>query len=109
MAITYSWTFNPLIVKPQEGSLTDVVILVNWTRAAADGEYSASCYGQISVGPVDPAHFTPYADLTKAQVQGWVVSALTQETVNSYDASLARQIADQQNPPVVPLPAPWIV
>ena len=107
MAITYDWIFNPLTVKPVEGSLTDVVILVDWRRTAVDGSYASSVYGQVSLGPPNPSDYTAFADLTKAQVQGWVVSILTQEVVAQYDASLAQNIADQKNPPTIPLPPPW--
>lgn len=107
MAITYDWIFNPLTVKPKEGSLTDVVIIVDWRRTAVDGNYASSVYGQVSLGPPNPSNYTAFADLTKAQVQGWVVSILTQEVVAQYDASLAQNIADQKNPPTIPLPPPW--
>lgn len=107
MAITYDWIFNPLTVKPAEGSLTDVVITVDWRRTAVDGNYASSVYGQVSLGPPNPSNYTAFADLTKAQVQGWVVSILTQEVVAQYDASLAQNIADQKNPPTIPLPPPW--
>lgn len=107
MAITYDWIFNPLTVKPVEGSLTDVVIIVDWRRTAVDGNYASSVYGQVSLGPPNPSNYTAFADLTKAQVQGWVVSILTQEVVAQYDASLAQNIADQKNPPTIPLPPPW--
>jgi len=107
MAITYDWIFNPLTVKPAEGSLTDVVITVDWRRTATDGQYSADVYGQVSLGPPNPADYTAFADLTKAQVQGWVVATLTQDTVDQYDASLATNLANQKNPPTIPLPPPW--
>ena len=107
MAITYDWIFNPLTVKPAEGSLTDVVITVDWRRTAVDGQYSASCYGQVSLGPPAPSDFTPYFDLTKDQVQGWVVSVLGQDQVDAYDVSLAQQIENQKNPPSIQLPPPW--
>jgi len=107
MAIIYDWILNPLTVKPVEGSLTDVVITVDWRRTAVDGNYASSVYGQVSLGPPNPSNYTAFADLTKAQVQGWVVSILTQEVVAQYDASLAQNIADQKNPPTIPLPPPW--
>lgn len=107
MAITYDWIFNPLTVKPVEGSLTDVVIIVDWRRTAVDGNYASSVYGQVSLGPPNPSNYTAFADLTKAQVQGWVVASLTQTVVDQYDASLAQNIADQKNPPTIPLPPPW--
>jgi hypothetical protein len=107
MAITYDWIFNPLTVKPVEGSLTDVVIIVDWRRTAVDGNYASSVYGQVSLGPPNPSNYTAFDDLTKAQVQGWVVASLTQPVVDQYDASLAQNIADQKNPPTIPLPPPW--
>lgn len=108
MSITYDWIFNPLVVKPQEGSLDDVVIVVNWRRTAVDGAYSSSCYGQITLGPPNPQDYTRFEDLTKDQVAGWVVDSLTQELVGQYDQSLAVDIANQKNPPVVSLPPPWM-
>ncbi len=107
MAITYDWIFNPLTVKPADGSLTDIVIMIDWRRTATDGTYAASCYGQVVIGPADPSTFTPFADLTKVQVQGWVEAALTPAAVAQYDASLAADIDRQQNPPVIQLPPPW--
>lgn len=107
MAITYDWIFNPLTVKPAEGSLTDVVITVDWRRTANDGTYAASCYGQVAIGPADPSTFTPFADLTKAQVQGWVVGLLTQATVDQCDLALLNNIDKQRNPPVVAMRPPW--
>lgn len=107
MAITYDWIFNPLTVKPAEGSLTDVVVLVDWRRTATDGQYSADVYSQVSLGPPNPLDFTAFFDLTKTQVQGWVVALLTQATVDQYDASLSNNIANQKNPPTIPMPPPW--
>ncbi len=107
MAITYDWIFNPLTVKLTEGSFEDVVITVDWRRTAVDAEYSSSMYGQVSFGPPDPSNFTAFIDLTKSQVEGWVVGVLTQIVVDQYDASLARDIETQKNPPTIALPPPW--
>jgi len=107
MAITYDWIFNPLTVKPTEGSLTDVVIIVDWRRTAVDGNYASSVYGQVALGPPNPSDYTAFADLTKTQVEGWVVDTLTQATVDQYDVSLAADIERQKNPPTIPLPPPW--
>lgn len=107
MTITYDWIFSPLTVKPVEGSLTDVVIIVDWRRTAVDGNYATSIYGQVTLGPPNPSDYTAFSDLTKSQVQSWVVAALTQEAVDQYDIGLAADIERQQNPPVVYKSAPW--
>lgn len=107
MSITYNWIFDPLTVKRVEGSLTDVVIRIDWRRIAIDGQYAANVYGQIALGPPDSANYTEFTDLTKAQVESWVVAELTQDRVSALDAALAENIANTKNPPIVPLAPPW--
>lgn len=107
MAITYNWIFNPLTVKPVEGSLTDVVVLVDWRRTATDGTYHAQCYGQVSLGPPNPAAYTPFADLTEAQVTQWVEETIGPDQMAQFDQSLTGDIERQQNPPVIPMAPPW--
>jgi len=107
MAIAYDWIFNPLTVKPAEGSLTDVVFLVDWRRTATDGTFSAQCYGQVSLGPPNPANYTPFSDLTKAQVTQWVQDTIGAQQITQMDQSLAGDIERQQNPPVIPMAPPW--
>ena len=107
MAITYDWIFNTLTVKPAEGSLTDVVVLVDWRRTATDGEYNASCYGQVNLGPPDPSAYTPFTDLTKDEVTEWVQVTIGPEQMAQFDEALAGDIGRQRNPPVVAMAPPW--
>ena len=108
MAINYSWIISQLECKAQEGDLTDVVFIIHWRRNATevDGDktYTAEVYSTVSLGNPDPAHFTPYNELTQAQVEGWLNSSLN---VESIDVNLATQIANQKNPPIVTPPLPW--
>lgn len=107
MAITYTWSVVQMDAYPEEDGETDVVFNVHWTLAGIDGTYQGYAYGSVGV-TVDPAEpFTPYADLTQAQVIGWVQDALGEEQVASYEANVAQQIEDQINPPVVTPPLPW--
>jgi len=107
MAIAYSWSFPVLDVKLMEDGLTNVVYMVNWVYAAADGGYNANMYGSVAV-PAPTGAFTPYDQLTPQQVQGWVVEALGQEQVDAMTANLARQIDLQKNPVDAALPPPWL-
>lgn len=107
MTITNSWTVTQMDCYPEADGETDVVFTVHWTLVGSNGQYQGSVYGSQAVA-VDPsAPFTPYADLTEAQVIGWVLSAMGAEQVASYEANVAQQIADQVNPPVVTPPLPW--
>ena len=107
MAITNTWSVVQMDAYPEYEGSTDVVFTVHWTLTGADGTYTSGVYGSVGV-TVDPdAPFTPYADLTQAQVIGWVQSAMGAEQVASYEANVAKQIADQIDPPVVTPPLPW--
>jgi hypothetical protein len=92
---------------PELDGETDVVFTVHWTLAGTDGTYSGGVYGSQGVTIAEGSEFTPYADLTEAQVIGWVQDALGEEQVIAYEANVAQQIADQINPPVVTPQLPW--
>jgi hypothetical protein len=92
---------------PEEDGETDVVFTVHWTLTGTDGTYTGSVYGSQAI-TIDPAApFTAYADLTEAQVIGWVQSAMGAEQVASYEANVANQIENQIDPPIVTPPLPW--
>jgi hypothetical protein len=92
---------------PEQDGETDVVFTVHWTLSATDGTYNGSVYGSVGVTLDEGSTFTPYAELTEAQVVGWVQTALGAEQVAAYEANVAEQIANQINPPVVTPPLPW--
>lgn len=107
MTITNTWAVVQMDAYPEYEDETDVVFNVHWTLVGTDGTYSGSVYGSVGVTLDEGSTFTPYADLTEAQVIGWVQAALGEEQVASYEANVAQQIADQIDPPVVTPPLPW--
>lgn len=107
MAITYNWTVAQLDAYPTYENHTDVVFTVHWRMDGTDGEHTAGVYGSVGLTLDPEATFTPYADLTEAQVVGWVKDALGEEQVASYEANVAAQIDALVNPPVVTPPLPW--
>lgn len=108
MTVTNTWAVVQMDAYPEEDGETDVVFNVHWTLTGTDGAYQGSVYGSQGVS-IDPdAPFTPYADLTQAQVIGWVQDAMGEEQVASYEANVAAQIAALANPPVVTPPLPWV-
>ena len=107
MANTKTWIINALDSYPQADGHTDVVFNIHWTKAATDGTHNASVYSTQSVTLDPSAPFTPYDQLTEAQVVGWLEAALGAEQIAAIDANLDQQIENQINPPVVVLPLPW--
>jgi len=103
--MTILWIIERLLVKPTEGSLTDVVITADWRCNGTDETYSGTCYGSCSFAPPS-GEFTPYEDLTQEQVLGWCYANGVDQA--AIEANVTQQINDQINPPVVTLPLPWV-
>jgi len=103
--MTILWIIERLLVKPIEGSLTDVVITADWRCNGTDETYSGTCYGSCSFQPPSGS-FTPYEDLTEQQVLDWCYANGVDKT--AIEANVTQQINDQINPPVVTLPLPWV-
>ena len=105
MTNTYTWLVEYMSCYPEAEGETDVVFVVGWRCNATDGTYDATQYGTVGVPYVAGDPYTPYADLTETQVQGWVwANGVDQATT---EAALDTNIANQVNPPVVTLPLPW--
>ena len=102
--ITLSWIIERLLVKPTEGSETNVVITADWRCNGTQDQYSGTCYGSCSFQPPSGS-FTPYPDLTQEQVLNWCYANGVDKT--AIEANVTQQIENQINPPVVTLPLPW--
>jgi hypothetical protein len=103
--ININWIIERLLVKPTEGTLTDVVITADWRCNGSQDQYSGTCYGSASFAP-PTENFTPYDQLTESQVLGWCYSNGVDQA--AIEANVSAQIADQINPPVIAPPLPWL-
>ena len=102
--ISINWIIKQLLVQKTEESLSDVVITANWSCRGSDGAFSAALTGCVSFAPPS-GDFTPYDQLTEAQVLGWCWdNGVDKATI---EASVEQQIVEQANAPVVSLPRPW--
>ena len=105
MNISIVWIIERLLVKPTEGSLTDVVITADWRCNGSQDQYSGTCYGSASFAP-PTENFTPYPDLTQDQVLGWCYANGVDKV--AIEANVSAQIENQINPPVIAPPLPWL-
>jgi hypothetical protein len=105
MNISINWIIERLLVKPTEGTLTDVVITADWRCNGSQDQYTGTCYGSCSFAP-PTGSFTPYPDLTQDQVLGWCFANGVDKV--AIEANVTQQIADQVNPPVIAPPLPWL-
>ena len=87
---SYNWD----VVNTEYKTENKFIVTVHYTVTAVDGEYTASTYGTVGYTQ-EEGNFTPFEQLTKDQVVGWVQTSLDKETV---EASLASQIEALKNP-----------
>ena len=105
MAISYNWDVNTVDVYPTDEEQTNVIYNVHWRINATDTEvdaegnpYTASVYGTQALDTSDLSGFIDFDNVTSAEVQGWVESAMGEEEVQSLKDSLDSKIAGEINP-----------
>jgi hypothetical protein len=104
MAITYTWNCTTVDTYPTKSDQTDVIFNVHWRLNGVDDtedENTGDSYGVVSLDTEDLSTFTAFADITEADVIGWVEAALGEEQVTALKASIDAQIAEKITPTVV--------
>jgi hypothetical protein len=99
------WNISQLNCVPDADGKQDYVVTVHWQCNGVDGEYSGSVYSTTGFSVEEGESFTPYADLTKEQVLGWIWANGVDK--DSAEAAVEQQIENQKNPPIVSPPLPW--
>ena len=101
MAVT--WTISTL-----ERNTDDGVVVAHWqasdSETVGEVEHVGSSYGTCGFTPdADADGYTAYADITEAQVIGWVKADVDADAI---EASIASQIADSKAP-AISTGVPW--
>jgi len=103
MATTFTTTINSMytIDTPEPGFVCNVL----WTVTGVDGTYTAEIGGNSQFTVQEGPTFTPYDQLTQAQVLAWIPA----EQITSAQECVQGQINSLITPPVSPAntPLPW--
>ena len=91
MAITTTWNVGDMTHKDSDGGVS----IVYWSLIATDGTYSAQEGGKLRC-TADPSasDYIAYADLTEANVLGWVYDSL--KTGDETAAEAKKRIEDER-------------
>ena len=104
--ITYTWGILQLDCAPSENGLTDVVKIIHWSLTGIDENgVSASFRNSYPLPSPSPEVFTDYSTLAEETVISWLENNLDVGYLHTY---LANEIASKYNPPITPLPLPWV-
>lgn len=98
MSMTYVWEIHRLESKTVNGN-EDSIELVHWAKIGiADDDTRVRFCGVTPISSEDTTNFTPYADLTEAQVIEWVKAAISPEEMVEVDKFLEENLAEKRNP-----------
>jgi hypothetical protein len=95
---------------PSLDGMEKVISTIHWRAQKAhqvDGTdvFTADTYGALSVDAPHEASFTPYDEVTKEMVEGWLTDGLDTEAI---EANLDAHIQNFLTPPIVAYALPWI-
>lgn len=95
--MNYEWSYGPAIVETVD-YLQNVVVKINWLCMGYDGtNRNFKQSGIVSCPPVDPAHYVPFEQLSKSQIESWVFA-----TVNKADVEYTLLQQSKVQPDVKP-------
>ena len=106
--MAFTWVISQLDSIPSIDGMDKVISVIHY-RAQKQYEedvvhFTADTYGALSVGTPHEASFTPYDEVTKEMVEGWLTAGLDTEAI---ETNLDAQIQTFLNPPIVAYPLPW--
>ena len=117
--MAFNWVISQLDSIPSIDGMDKVISTIHYraqkvysetifdaeTETSSDKDlFTADTYGALSVPAPHEASFTPYDEVTKEMVEGWLTEGLDCEAI---EANLDAQIQNFLNPPIVAYPLPW--
>jgi len=102
--MTFNFVISQLDSIPSLDGMDKVISTIHWRAQKAHEDFTADTYGALAVDAPHEASFTPYDEVTKEMVEGWLEARLDNEAI---EANLDAQIENFLNPPIVNYGLPW--
>jgi len=102
--MTFNWIISQLDSIPSIDGMEKVISTIHFRAQKQSEGFIADIYGALGVDATHEASFTPYDEVTKEMVEGWLTASLDTEAI---EANLDAQIENFLNPPIVAYPLPW--
>jgi len=115
--MAFTWVISQLDSIPSLDGMDKVISTIHWRAQKQYDSYAwnilegkdifrftADTYGALAVDAPHEASFTPYNEVTKEMVEGWLEAGLDTEAI---EANLDAQIDNFLNPPLVAYALPW--
>lgn len=99
---TITWSITSITILPQVDQYSDFAWQVGWQCSATDGTNTQTMGSGVTFYPAQQGQpYTPYEQLTEAQVIGWVQAALGPEQTAKTEIVLTNLLT------AIPAPLPW--
>ena len=102
--MAFTWVISQLDSIPTINGMEKVISTIHYRAQKQDADFTADTYGAISLKAPHEASFTPYDEVTKEMVEGWLESSLDSEAI---EANLDSQIENFVAPKIVAYNLPW--
>ena len=102
--MAFTWIITDLDSSPSLDGLDKVIRTIHYRAQKQESGFTADLGGALGVGAPHESSFTPYDEVTKQMVEGWLEAGLDTEAI---EANLDAQIENFLNPPIVAYPLPW--
>ena len=102
--MAFSWIISQLDSIPSLDGMDKVISVIHYRAQKQHEDFTADTYGALSVDAPHEASFTPYDEVTKEMVEGWLEAGLDTEAI---EANLDAQIENFLNPKILAYPLPW--
>jgi hypothetical protein len=102
--VNFTWLVSQLDSIPTLDGMDKVISVIHYRAQKQYEDFTADTYGALSVDAPHEASFTPYDEVTKEMVEGWLTAGLDCEAI---EANLDAQIENFLNPPLVNYGLPW--
>ena len=102
--MAFTWLISSLDSIPTLDGMDKVISVIHYRAQKQHEDFTADYFGALRVDAPHESSFTPYDEVTKAMVEGWLEEELDVEAI---EANLDAQIENFLNPPIVAYPLPW--
>jgi len=100
----FTWLVSQLDSIPSIDGMEKVISKIHYRAQKQHEDFTADYYNELGVDAPHEASFTPYDEVTKEMVEGWLTASIDCEAI---EANLDAQIENFLNPKIVAYPLPW--
>jgi hypothetical protein len=104
--VTYTKTISSMQAYKEIDGESNVVFGIMWNLVGTENGFTVSAPAETYVPYTAGQPFTPYADLTQAQVFAWIDQYTPLTQMQSYQNTVAFALQQQQQQETPPLP--WV-